>query len=1161
MITRLLKSQGLYLAFLISISAISGLSAQQQSLWAYSHLVGSQDQDDLQQKAQLRAVLSELEEFYQVNFAFDEELIKDKEVIKSDIDTSQSLDITLQRLLKPLDLNFTKVNEVYILQKGKDKFKRLPKIKPDNEAMKQNRNRAPQPGLLKKQLYQRMADAIDKTISGTVTDGDSGDGLPGVNVLAKGTTTGTVTDVDGNYRLTVADNVNTLVFSSVGYETFEETINGRSVISISLMPDIQALSEVVVVGYGTQSRKEITSAVSSVRAEDIKNIPVTGMDALLQGRAAGVQVVQNSGTPGAENYVRIRGNGSLLGQNRPLYIVDGVQMNNITTNVLGAGGQLTTATNDINPNDIESIEILKDAAATAIYGARASNGVVLITTKRGKSGKANFDLNVYTGVQEVWRKLDVLNGQQYVDLRTEAIENSNRLLGTNTPVPGFLTGTGAETNWQDQVFRQAPVTDANLSMSGGSDNTKFFVSLGHFNQQGTIINQGFKRTTARINIDHQATSKLKIGNSLTMSYSDNDRVFTGFSGNNPIAAALVFNPNFPVFNDDGSYFQDPNEDIPNPVQIAEEITFNSKQKRVLGNVFAEYQIVEGLTFKTTWGVDYLDDRQQRFIPNTIVGYEDGAEATAANFEQLLWSIENTLNYNKTFGSKHSLNALLGYSLLEREETLLRAGGSLAGSNIITTVAISNPNPPTNYITNYGLVSYFGRANYNYDDKYLLSATLRADGSSRFGENNRYGFFPSASVGWRLSSEPFMENVAVVDDLKIRASYGVVGNQEGLAGDFPSLATYGTGRDYLSIFPGIAQQSIANPNLTWEDNTQFHLGIDLTLFNNRVNLIADVYQKNTDRLLFFRQLPWSSGFSQDNGSNIGQMENSGLELALTTLNFVGDFNWTTSFNISFNRNEITFLPDYDPENPIGSDFSQQQPDGLGTDGTRTVFRVGQPFGSFYGYKVQGVDPQTGYIIYENLDGSTNDDGEPTLGISDRQIFGNALPLHTGGFTNEFSYKNVSLNVFMQWSYGNDVYNQTAAALENMTGFFNQGTDVLRRWQQEGDITDVPIALVADATGLAAVGANNREISDRFLEDGSFLRVKDIRLAYRFGSGITDRLNLRNLSIYGSIRNALTFTNYSGFDPESQNNSVVTAVGVDYLEQPQPRTFIMGINVGF
>ncbi|MCM5663175.1 TonB-dependent receptor [Galbibacter mesophilus] len=1004
--------------------------------------------------------------------------------------------------------------------------------------------------------------SVQQVVEGVVTDNKNVP-LPGVSVIEKGTTNGVVTDFEGKYSITLKSDKATLSYSYIGFRTKDIVVNNQSTINVKLEEETQSLDEVIVIGYGTQKRGQLTTSVASVSGDDVKNFPVTSADVLLQGRASGVQVVQNSGAPGAENYVRIRGNGSLLGQNRPLYIVDGVQMNNITTNVLDAGGQLTTSTSDLNPNDIESMEILKDAAATAIYGARASNGVVLITTKRGKSGKTRFQLNSYTGLQEVPNELDLLNGRQYVDFINESIANDNAILNTNTPVPDFIEYTGINTDWQDEVFRTAPITDVNLSMTAGGEKTKYYVSLGMFDQKGTIRNQAYNRVNARINVDHQATTKLKIGNSLTLSYSDNDRVFTDFNSLNPLASALVFNPNFPVYNEDGSYFQDPNnlDPVGNPVQLAEEITFNSKQKRVLGNFYAEYNILQGLDFKTTFGVDYLQDRQQRFIPNTIEGFGAGAEATGANFEQTLWSFENTLTYNKMFGEKHSLNALLGFSILEREEYLLRAGGSLAGSNIVTTIAISTPTPPNNYITNYGLVSYFSRVNYSFDNKYLLGASLRADGSSRFGEDNRFGYFPSASVGWRISEEGFMENANWLTDLKIRGSVGVTGNQEGLSGDFPSLALYGTGQDYLSTFPGIAQTSIANPSLTWEETTQYDLGLDLTMFNGRVNITADVYHKFTDKLLFFRQLPWTSGFQQDNGSNIGKMENKGLELAFSTVNIDGDFRWTSDFNISFNQNEITELPDFDPNDPIGSDFSQQQPDAFGTDGTRSVFRVGESFGSFYGYKVEGVDPDNGNIIYENLDGSVDEDGNPTIGISDRQIFGNALPIHTGGFTNNFSYKNLELSIFMQWSYGNDIYNQTAAVLESMTGFRNQSTDILNRWQSPGDITNIPQARFTDPTGLAAVGANNREISDRFLEDGSYLRIKDIRLSYTLPFSSFTNLDSGSVNLYVAVRNAFLFTDYSGYDPESQNNSVVTAVGIDYLVQPQPRTFLTGFTLEF
>jgi len=997
-----------------------------------------------------------------------------------------------------------------------------------------------------------------RTITGKVTAFDTDEGLPGVNVVEKGTSNGTVTDLDGNYSLAVKEG-STLVFSSVGYTSEEVEVGGRSVIDLTMTQDIQQLQELVVVGYGTQTRADITSAVSTVKGKDIENIPVTAVDAMLQGKAAGVQVVQNSGAPGAENYVRIRGNSSLLGQNRPLYIVDGVQMNNITSTGLSNGGQLPTTTNDINPNDIESMEILKDAAATAIYGARASNGVILITTKRGKQGATKFSFDAYTGVQEVWKKLDLLNAEQYVDLREEAIANEVALTGQSFATPSWLRVTGIDTDWQNEIFRTALISDYNFSANGGNDKTKFFISAGYFDQKGTIIEQAYNRANLRINLDHKVNDKIKMGLNFTTSLSNNDQVFADFDTRNPLAAALVFNPNLPVRNEDGSYAQDPLNEVPNPVQLAEDITFNSKQKRVLGNVFAEYDIIENLSLRTTLSVDFLQDRQQRFAPTTVTGFEFG-EAVGGNFEQFLWNSETTLTYKKIINNKHDITAMAGISFLEREEYLLRTSGNNPGTNIINTIAVSNFTGIENYLTTYGLLSYFGRVNYTFDNKILLMASLRVDGSSRFDPDQRYGYFPAASAGYRLSEESFMDGLTFIDDLKFRASFGITGNQDIFTDDFPSLAKYSPGNDYASSWPGIAQSSLANPLLTWESTTQFNFGIDLSVLNSRINLMADIYRKTTNDLLFRLPMPWSSGY-EDTFDNIGSMVNEGLELVIGTENIRGAFTWSSNFNIAYNRNEITMLPYFDPENPTASDFSQQQPDGLGTDGTRTVFRMGESFGSFYGYKVLGVDPNTGFIQYENVDGSVDDDGDPSLGISDRQIFGNALPLHTGGFTNNFAYKNFDLNVFMQWSYGNDIYNQTAAALNNMTDFYNQSANVLNRWQEPGDITDVPIALVTDPTGFAATGANNREISSRFLEDGSFLRLKNVTLGYNVPATLLNRFNLSSLRLYVSGRNLLTFTDYTGFDPESQNTSVQSAVGVDYLVQPQPRTYIVGLNLQF
>lgn len=1015
--------------------------------------------------------------------------------------------------------------------------------------------------------------ALQRSISGTVTDKE-GVPLPGVNILEKGTANGVVSDFDGNYSISINNDNATLVFSYLGFKTYEVRIGDNSTLDVELTVESQGLDEVVVVGYGSQLRKDLTTSVSSIKEAEFENVPVASADALLQGRAAGVQVVQNSGTPGAENYVRIRGNSSLLGQNRPLYIVDGVQLNNITTNVLDAGGQLTTATNDINPNDIKSIEILKDAAATAIYGARASNGVVLITTKSGQTGKAKFTFNAYTGFQNVYKKYDLLNAEQYRDLRIEAINNTNERQNSTIPIPDFINGNGANTDWQDEIFRTAEISDINLSMTGGNEKISYYLSLGRFLQEGTIIGQGYERKNARINVDYQASEKLKIGSNMSFSYSDNDRIFTDQSSNSVLANALLFNPNLSVFNEDGSYVQDPNQVLKNPVQLANEISFNSKQTRFIGNVYGEYEILEGLKFKSVFGVDFLFDRQQRFIPNNILGFQAGAEAFAANFEQVLYSLDNTLTYNKIFGD-HSITALLGYSVLEREERLLRAGGALAGSNIIETVAISVPSVPDNYITDYGLESYFGRLNYSYKDKYLASATIRIDGSSRFGADNRYGRFPAASLGWRISNENFMESLSAINDLKLRVSYGVNGNQEGIIGDFPSLATYSPGFDFLSFFPGIAQTSIANPDLTWEETTQLNLGLDFTLLQNRISGTVDVYQKNTDKLLFRRQLPWSSGFEEDSGANIGKMENKGLEISLTTYNLTGEFKWDTNFNIAFNANEITFLPGYDPNNPTESDFIQTQrvDRAFGQEDPRTIFRVGEPFGSMFGLVGLGVDPATGFYRYDNPEGTTTPEGFPLITGSfdaNNRIIGNALPKHTGGFTNNFSYKGIGLSVFLQWSYGNDIYNNTEAILQEIEGYGNQSAALLNRWQQPGDITSVPRAYFIDPAGSVIngeldggqVGVNNMEFSSRFLEDGSFLRAKDIRLSYDFPESALEKTGfLTALQLYSSVRNAFTITNYSGFDPESQNTSVVTSVGIDLITQPQPRTIIMGLKASF
>ncbi len=1157
---------------LLSFQQATGqqLSLKKSSLFALTDASApSSDVQNSQQTYQLKNLLNQLEDTYQIHFAYDELLIRDVTVNENvAIGSEENVEKLLDELLKPLDLDYTRVNGVYVLRKRDQPEQSLPAISPGDSQTREKADPASKHlETMEKRIYQQLAEIVEQTISGKVTDGETGDALPGVNVLAKGTTSGTVTDIEGNFRLTVEDNVTTLVFSSIGYTTEEVQINGRSTINLALMPDIQSLSEVVVVGYGTQQKKDVTGSIASVKLDEVKNMAVASPDALLQGKAAGVQVVQNSGTPGGEVFVRVRGTASLLGETRPLFVIDGVPMNNSTA--VSAGGQRNSTLADINPNDIESMEILKDAAATAIYGARGSNGVILITTKRGKEGKARINFDAYTGVQSIWRDFDLLNESGFVNLLQESLRNRNPELLNNAPYNN-LEITGRNTNYQDEIFRTAPISNYSLSVSGGNERLRSYVSLGYFNQQGTIIGQEFERFSARLNLDYQATERLKIGTSTTLSNTLQSRVQNDFSGLSVLGNALVRNPGLPVYNEDGTYSVDPLR-TENPVQLANEITFEGNQRRLITNFYGEYKILEGLTFRSVLGVDYNDERQSRYIPSFILSRTGIAEARADLLDEQTILNDNTITYSQNFGD-HNVTVLAGFGFQRSNFNVLRTGGRQAGSDIIKTVgAIADPFIPSQNITGWGIVSYFGRANYSFQDKYLVEASFRVDGSSRFGANKRYGVFPGLSLGWRASEEAFLRDFSPITDLKFRAGIGVTGNQDGI-GNFASRALYAVGRNYDGN-PGIGQQNIPNLDLGWESTTTTNIGMDLALFNGRVSTTVDAYIKQTSDLIFSRNLPWTSGFWSIGNANIGEMENRGLELALTTRNTTGEFKWTTDFNISFNRVQITSLPD---NGEAGSDFIYKLPDAYGVEGAYSIYRIGEPVGSFYGYVFDGVystdddvpriaDPEdeiddlyergvrAGDAIFRDI----NEDGVFDR-QNDRAIIGNALPQHIGGFTNNFSYKGIELNVLFNWSYGNDMYNMTRAVLTSMSEDYNQSTEVLRRWSRPGDVTDVPRAIYGSSS---VSGAAPTDASSRYIEDGSFLRMRNVTLAYNFSSSLLQRINLSSARLYFSGQNLLTFTNYSGLDPENQNQGTgVPALGVDYLTQPQPRIFMLGVNIG-
>ena len=1091
------------------------------------------------QTVSLKQALKALEDRFSVRFGYDSRLLDNKPAVA--IPVTDNLPSALAALLTPLGVQYEQISPaVYMLS--------APLIAPVVPIVVQERR-----------------------VTGRVTASDNEQALPGVSISIKGSTRGTTTDAEGRYALNIPDGNVTLVFSFVGYLPQEAEVGNRSTLDLVLNPDTRALNEVVVVGYGTTQQRDLTSSIVSLKAKDLQNQPVASPDALLQGKAAGVQVVQNSGTPAGEIFIRVRGTASLLGETRPLYVVDGVPLNNFGGTVLDAGGQRQSALADINPNDIESIDILKDAAAAAIYGARGSNGVVLITTKRGKSGKARFNFDAYTGVQSITKKLDLLNGTQFVDLLREELTNRGRNPLTEFPF-SEVKPTGINTNWQDQIFRTAPISNYNLSVAGGNEKTNSFVSLGYFNQKGTIVGQDYKRYNLRVNLDYQATDKLKLGTSTLLSNAVQNRVANDFSGYSIIANALTRNPNLPVYNPDGSYPLDPllNE---NPVQLANDILAESNQKRAVTNVYAQYDILKNLTFKTTFGVDYLADRQQRYVPSYVIARNGRAEALAVSSDQFTWVTDNTLTYRQQFGD-HTVSVLAGTGFQRSRSNFLQTGGQSAGSNIIKTIAIADPYIPFQNVSEWALLSYFGRASYNYKDKYLVDGSFRVDGSSRFGANKRYGVFPGVSVGWRVSEEPFLKGSNLISNLKIRAGYGLTGNQEGLGGDYPALALYGTGRNYDGN-PGIGQANIPNPELGWESTASTNVGVDLSLLNNRVSLTVDAYLKKTTDLIFQRQLPWTSGFEGIGNANIGSMENKGLEFTLNTVNLAGAFKWSTNFNISFNRNKITSLPD---NGRLGSDFIFKLPDAYGVEGPYSIYRVGQPVGQFFGYNYLGVyatdadvpripDPENKITdLYERgLRGGeaafedVNDDGFISR-ADDRMLIGNALPKFIGGLTNTFGYKGLELSVVMNWSYGNTIYNMTRGVLTAMNDDYNQSAEVLTRWQKQGDVTNVPKALYGSSS---VSGASPTDVSSRLLEDGSFLRFRNITLGYNLPKTLIERVGLTNLRLYMSGQNLITITNYKGYDPESQNTGGgrIPTLGVDYLTQPQARVVTFGLSVGF
>ena len=1126
-------------------------SAGAQSLASHQPLYAVRSQQAV--GSPLSETIKDIGRQHQVRFSFDRKMVEDK-FVQDVLLTGGNLYETLDAVLTPFQLRYEMIDSVhFVIVPKAEPTKPLEKLE-SNALRAEEANRASPDRTVRRPTgrTEQVTTSLEKTITGTVTDLSTGETLPGVNIVVKGTTVGTVTDIDGNYRLTAPDDAQTLVFSSVGYASEEVAIGNQTVVNLEMAPDIQSLSEVVVVGYGEQSRRQVTSAISSVKAEEIENLPSASLDNLIQGRAAGVQVTQGSGQPGGAVTVRIRGNTSVQGGNEPLYVVDGIPIKSGTFDGLADGGAGSNALADINPSDIASIEILKDAAATSIYGSRAANGVVLITTKRGKAGGASIKFNYYRGVQEVTRTLSQVNAAQFRDYINESYTQANRPLDSRE-TDSLNTFYNNDFYWQSALFETAPISNYELSIGGGEEKINYFLSAGYFDQDGIVRNSQFKRFTSRANVEYKATENFRVGNTFTYSNTSTNRISEG-----PAFARGVIYRTLTRFPTDSPYDEEGNV-LPNqPIATLLNSNQGAATNRIIGNVYAELDIIEGLTFRSSIALDLLSLKEDQFFPSTIRSF-GGAQRTAATryLQDLGWINENWLTYNTSFNEQHNLNLLLGFSQQKNTRERIIGNTSLSPTDLVPTLnAGAQKDDVATFETSNGIESYFARVNYDFQGKYIVSATARYDGSSRFGQDNRFGFFPSASLGWRVSDEGFMQNVAIIDDLKLRASWGITGNQD--LPNFVAQGLYLTGRDYLGQ-GGIAPASDGLPNseLSWESTTQIDLGLDITILRNRISLVADYYVKNTDNLLFPVALPASSGFNSAL-INLGEIQNEGFEFALNTNNLTGAFKWSTSFNIGFNRNKVVSLPD---GNDIQTNLS--------------ILRVGEPIGTFYGFQHLGVfatdadnvnelrlDSPNG-AIYQGGDMEFLDvNGDNVINNSDRVIIGNANPDFTGGFTNNFSYKGFDLNIFMNFSYGNDLTNQArrdrdSHRLGNAGG---PGTDVLRRWRNPGDVTDVPRVIRGDAL------KNFRDDSSYWIEDGSFLRIRNITLAYNFTPELISKIRLKSARLYTTVQNLRTFTNYQGYDPEvvstsSNANGGNIQYGVDNGYYPLARSIIFGVNLGF
>ncbi len=1006
--------------------------------------------------------------------------------------------------------------------------------------------------------------AQDHVVTGKVTSSEDGTALVGVSIQVKGSSQGVNSNADGEYRISVPSNA-TLVFSFVGMGRKEVAVGNQTIINVELGTDNQQLTEVVVTGFGSQIKRDVTGNIAKVDSKKLENIPSPSFETALQGNAAGVQITQGNGKLGQGISVRVRGTSSVSASSQPLYVIDGVP---ITTQDLSTTTAATNPIADLNPQDIESLEILKDASAGAIYGARAANGVVLITTKRGKSGKTNVSVGFQYGSSKPTRLKKYMNAEQWMSyMRTaaansDAIENDNYYSTVFIPTLFSRYSAGTElgsvnTDWQSQAFQKAPFSQTDLNISGGNDKTRFYISGQYLNQKGILISNSLERYTGRVNLDHKANKWLSLGMNMSLARTLQNRVSNDNAFSTPMQI-VALSPITPVTDPrsgllsgtpPGAYTNYPI--YYNPLISAKYADYQTLVFRNISNVYAQIDISNSLSFRSELGVDILSQNENMYYGSETVrnvGTATG-DGTSAYAQVMNYNTNNYFNFNKSFGGVHSLTATLGMSYQDSRTDANSVTGQQFPSNAyryVTSAADITSGSSTR--SQFAFLSYFLRANYKFADKYLVGLSGRIDGSSRFGNDSKYGFFPAASAGWILSEESFLKESNVFSFLKFRASYGLTGNAE--IGNFPALGLWSASSGTTTYgYAGVAGQipfQLANPNLKWETTRQADFGIDYGFLNNRINGEIDYYVKNTNDLLLSVNVPGTSGFTTQ-VRNVGKMRNQGFEFTINSQNLVGAFKWTTSLNISTNKNRVLELA----KSPSGEPIAV-------TGGVDLVNRAypGQPLGAFYMYEYAGVDRTNGDALYyinasEGDRATTNNPNE-----ANPTFVGSPLPKWFGGITNTFSYAGIDFSFLFNGQFGNKIY-MGGAKYEMASGDYldNHVVSELDYWSPENPNASTPQPRLLYANGTVA--------SSRYLSDASYVRLRNVSLGYTLPRPLLQRLKVEKIRVYALAQNLLTFTKYKGWDPEvnSDMSNNALSLGQDFYSAPQAKTITFGIQLGF